>query len=90
MPLSWRPLARGPASSRRTVAPEDVFTVRRYGTPGHNTAAPSAQLQQSRTANPQVTAPRARSTLNRGRSQVTCREVCTTRQTFGLAAGVPR
>ncbi len=31
MPLSWRPLARGPASSRRTVAPEDVFTVRRYG-----------------------------------------------------------
>ena len=40
------------------------------GTPAQNTAVPSAQLQQPRTANPQVIKLRPRSNLNRGQSQV--------------------
>lgn len=41
------------------------------GTPRHNTASPSAQIQQSPTTNPQVTALPPRSNPECGRSQVT-------------------
>jgi hypothetical protein len=53
-----------------TVAPDDAFTVRRYGDTRHDTASASAQPRHPPATNPQVSGSAPRSTQESGRSQV--------------------
>lgn len=52
------------------VAPDDAFTVRRYGDTRHDTASASAQPRHPPATNPQVSGLAPRSTQESGRSQV--------------------